>query len=652
MKWRLDFKTLMRLPEGTEFVLQNPRRTFVVTLAALAVDLAIFHLGLSSGLSLDLAHIVSFATAVAVSYFFNARPAFAYAAENRQQRALWLHWQFGLVGLLALFMRGGVLSLLVKSWNWAPQAAIIPAAVVGGFVMVGAVALLIRLSEAASDPELRWCILGVAIVGYVFALRLLYLGQAELLPEEAYYWNYSQHLDFGYLDHPPMVAWLIKLGTTVFGQNEFGVRIGAFGCWLVTSCFVYRLAHDLFDRSSALIAVLLVQVLPFFFSVGFLMTPDAPLVSCWSGALYCAARALIVERRNAWWGLGVWIGLGMISKYSIGVLGPAMLLFLLLDSPSRRWLLRWEPYLAVLIAVLIFSPVIVWNFEHDWASFGFQSARRLSARAHFSLPELIASILVLLTPTAAIAAFLVLFRREAIASVNRVPAKQRSLFIQVFTLVPLAVFVVFSLRHRVQLNWTGPLWAVALPPIAQSIWSSPGARGLLRLLNVAWAPTILAVVVLYAGGLHYLVLGLPGLGYSKQIQLVPVGWRNLADQIDELAKKLELQVREKPLVVGMYRNFISSEFAFYDPSPDGAQQTAGPHLFGGQSLMYEWWFPKKLQEGRTLLLVAFETRELTGSSVLRHVNHLGPIETGIITKNGKSVRPYFYRYAYGYRSSE
>jgi dolichol-phosphate mannosyltransferase len=48
----------------------------------------------------------------------------------------------------------------------------------------------------------------------------------ELLPEEAYYWNYSRHLDIGYLDHPPMVAWLIRLGTMVFGQNEFGVRIG------------------------------------------------------------------------------------------------------------------------------------------------------------------------------------------------------------------------------------------------------------------------------------------------------------------------------------------------------------------------------------------------------------------------------------------
>ncbi len=644
MNWR------MRLWAFFGSALNNLRCNFLAIVSALVVDLSVFQLCHSSGLGLGLAHMISFAASVTVIYLLRARPAFVRAAQNRPQLALRLHWQFGLVGLLALFLRGGVLSLLVKSWRWVPQAAIIPAALIGALTVLCALALLIRLSDTTCDPESRWHILGLAILGYVFALRLIYLGQAELLPEEAYYWNYSQHLDIGYLDHPPMVAWLIWLGTTVFGQNEFGVRVGAFGCWIVTSLFVYRLTRNLFDKSSALIAVLLLQALPYFFSVGFLMTPDAPLVASWSGALCFAAYALINERRAAWWGVGICIGLGMISKYSIGVLGPAMLLFLLLDSRSRRWLLRWEPYAAALVAALIFSPVIIWNFQHDWASFGFQSTRRLSARADFSLHELIASILVLLTPTGVLAVLLILFRSNANAHANDVPAKRRTLFIQVFTLLPLAVFVAFSLRHRVQLNWTGPLWVAMLAPIADSIGSPPSARWLPRLLHAAWMPTILVFVVLYAAGLHYLVLGLPGIGYSQQIQLVPVGWRNLGDQIGEIENALEEQTHEQPLVVGMHRNFISSELAFYDPDRDGAQETAGPHLFGGKSLMYEWWFPKKLQEGRTLLLVSFDADDLTHSSVLRHVERLGPIEKGVFGKNGKPIRPFFYCYAVGYRS--
>src|SRR4029077_1947952 len=141
-----------------------------------------------------------------------------------------------------------------------PKGELLRASVIGVLTMVGAVPFLIRLGAKTGEPELRWRMLAIGIVGYLFALRLIFLGQAELLPEEAYYWNYSQHLDIGYLDHPPMVAWLIWLGTTLFGQNEFGVRVGAFGCWMVTSYFVYRLTCSLYEKSSALLAVLLVQV--------------------------------------------------------------------------------------------------------------------------------------------------------------------------------------------------------------------------------------------------------------------------------------------------------------------------------------------------------------------------------------------------------
>jgi len=159
-------------------------------------------------------------------------------------------------------------------------------------------------------------------------------------------------------------------------------------------------------------------------------------------------------------------------------------------------------------------------------------------------------------------------------------------------------------------------------------------------------------VVFYAVGLYYLVLGLPGVGYSKQVQLVPAGWRDLASQVSELQGELEREVHQEPLIVGMQRNFLSSELAFYNPDHDGARETAGPHLFGNNSLMYEWWFPKKLQEGRTLLLVSFDAADLTRSPVLRHVAHLGPVQTGMFKKNGKPIRPFYYSYASGYHSAD
>ncbi|HVT62176.1 MAG TPA: glycosyltransferase family 39 protein, partial [Legionellaceae bacterium] len=78
------------------------------------------------------------------------------------------------------------------------------------------------------------------IIFLSFLIRLLFLGQHDLLVEEAYYWNYAVHLDFGYLDHPPMIAALIRCATWFFGTNEFAVRFPALICWLITTYYSYQ----------------------------------------------------------------------------------------------------------------------------------------------------------------------------------------------------------------------------------------------------------------------------------------------------------------------------------------------------------------------------------------------------------------------------
>src|ERR1700693_5220494 len=148
--------------------------------------------------------------------------------------------------LLALVVRSGAIELLTQLQGWPAYAAVVPAAIVTGVVLQ-------RIGNAGADAH--WRALLVALVGYAFFLRVLYCAQIELIPEEAYYWNYSRHLDIGYLDHPPMVAWLVCLGTAVFGQSQFGVRVGAVCCGLITSVFAYRLAGNLFGRASALAAL-------------------------------------------------------------------------------------------------------------------------------------------------------------------------------------------------------------------------------------------------------------------------------------------------------------------------------------------------------------------------------------------------------------
>jgi dolichol-phosphate mannosyltransferase len=483
----------------------------------------------------------------------------------------------------------------------------------------------------------------LVLVGGLLLLRLATLAVPDLFPEEAYYWLYARHLDIGYLDHPPMVAWLIGLGTMVFGHGELGVRIFAFLCHLVTCFFVFRLTALWFDRRAAWTAMAMLQVLPFFFITGFMITPDAPLTACWAGALYFLARIFFEGCERAWLGLGICLGLGMLSKYTIALIGPATLLFMMLDPGSRRWFRHGAPYGAVILSVVIFAPVLVWNAQHDWASFAYQSVDRVAAPRRFSTHELLASILAVLTPVGLFLAIRVLANREPIEAASST-ASRRRLFCQIFTLVPLVVFVIFSLTHRVKLNWTGPLWLAVIPPIAAHLTAAPST-----LTRRAWMITVVLACVIYPIFLSYLSFGLPGLGYSAKMELLPVGWSEMGLALESLKREIEQQTETPTVVVGMDRNFIASQAAFYTMDQDAAvRKTTGPHLFGQNSLMFEFWTPRSSLEGATLLLVSFQREGLDHKAIRKRCLRLGPITEHRLIRNGKPIRSYFTRVASGY----
>ena len=499
------------------------------------------------------------------------------------------------------------------------------------------------MTVGADVPRARNLVLGLA--AGLFVLRAVYLPWCELFPEEAYYWNYAQHLDIGYLDHPPMVAWLIALGTAIFGHGEWAVRVGALGCSLLTSFFAFRLTRTLgYDRRAAWTAVLLVQGLPFFFMSGWIMTPDAPLTACWAAALFFLARVFFADDGRAWWGFGLTLGLGMLSKYTIALLGAATLVFLVLDPASRRWFRRALPYASVALAVVVFSPVIVWNARHHWASFAFQSVGRVEVARRFSFHELLGAVVVVLTPLGIVLAARVLAERVG----GETETARRVRFARVYTLVPLAVFVVFSLTHRVKLNWTGPLWLAVVPAVAGWLAAAPAGGW-----RMAWNATVTTLAVGYVGLLQYLAFGLPGIGYARQTELLPVGWKQMASELAASRSAVEHTGTPGPvLVVGMDKNFVASEAAFYNPDQTHAvREVSGVHLFGGDSLMYAFWLPAQRVDGATLLLAGFDEKEIDGARGRQHSAEPGPVEEHLLQVRGKPVRAYYTRVVSGYHSS-
>lgn len=507
-----------------------------------------------------------------------------------------------------------------------------------------------RTSPIPKRPTGELVAIGVA--SYVVVLRLLFLGLVDLWPQEAYYWNYSQHLDIGYLDHPPMVAWLIGAGTGVFGDTEIGVRIAAWLLWFVTAFFTFRRTDRIFGKPAAFMSLLLVAALPFYFATAFLMTPDSLLVAAWAGALYFLDRALIEGRRNAWWGVGLCVGLGMLSKYTIAVLGPATLWFLVVDSRARSWLRRPEPYLAAVLALLIFSPVIYWNLENGLASFAFQSTRRMGSAFRFSLPRLIADAAILLTPTGLVAAAASLWARREGGSAGPARTEERrvSRFILIFTLVPLAVFVVFSLSRGVKLNWTGPIWLAVLPAIAAAIASATENRSVFELtLRRAWVPTVAAGLVAYGLLLGYMVLGLPGFGYAVRLPRAPIAWSEFGREAAGLSLAVKQATGDEPLMIGLDTYNVASQLAFYGGRGGATANSVGRGILGRKSLMFDYWYRAEPLRGRPAVMMAFKRSQILDPALAHHFTRLSDPREHLVTKAGRPAGRFYYRIGYGFK---
>jgi dolichol-phosphate mannosyltransferase len=325
--------------------------------------------------------------------------------------------------------------------------------------------------------------------------------------------------------------------------------------------------------------------------------------------------------------------------------------FMAWDPQSRRWWARSPPYVGALLALAVFSPVIIWNAQHDWASFAFQTSRRLAETPQFALHKLIGSIIVLITPTGLLAVIAALLARRS-AEETPEAARRRRLF-NLAILVPVSVFALFSLRHEVKLDWTGAPWTAALPAMAFVMMNKDLGGRFARWIRVAWMPTILGMLLIYGAGLHYLVLGIPGVGYDKHIEVIPVGWRNLSAHVLETADAYRGKTGTEPLIVGMDRYAIASELSFYGGAHMATGlQTANSHLFGGMGLMYGQWVPPKSQDGRNLLLVAFSPGELDDKFIHARVESLGPIEDDVLMRDGVLIRHYYHRMAFNYRSRD
>jgi 4-amino-4-deoxy-L-arabinose transferase-like glycosyltransferase len=343
----------------------------------------------------------------------------------------------------------------------------------------------------------------------VLAVRLVAASQMELMEDEAYYWLWSRDPQLSYYDHPAMVAWLIRGGTMLLGDTPLAIRLPAILLNIATARVLMAVGCQVFgqDRLGArlgLIAACWFYAMLLFNVTAIIMTPDAPLLFCWSLLLLAATRILTLSPQHGasqyWALLGLAAGLGALSKYPILLMAPPLLAMLLTYPELRRWLRRPHPYIALLIALLVATPLLWWNATHGWIGINKQWNHAYGSRTPQPLRwlgELVGSELGVVTPLVLLALLLASWwgLRQA-----KQPAVQ---LLALSSLLPLAFFLTHCLSGRVQAHWPAPAYLAAC--VLVPAWLKDRQAQGRRLNWLGWAAPASAAVlslVLYSQAVH------------------------------------------------------------------------------------------------------------------------------------------------------
>lgn len=301
----------------------------------------------------------------------------------------------------------------------------------------------------------------------IYFIRLLIVFTMGIMPQDAYYYLYSEHLDFSYFDHPPMVAYMLRLFSLILGKSVVAIKLTDFIVTLLSLFAFYRLANYFLSEKQAFRASLFYGTTLLLSVLSINTTPDVPLMLFWTISLIFCYKALFEKKLIYWILTGLFIGLSFISKYTglfllFGVFG-----FLMFSKAHRKYLLSWHSLLLLVFFGIGIFPVVYWNYLNDWTSFAFQTADRAGSIDEFKLhPELflgnLATQLMLLIPFLFVGMVIIVFKmiRRMIRKLTLPNEKQ--LFLMMFSLPIILFFFGVSLVYWVKLNWIMPGYVTAI----------------------------------------------------------------------------------------------------------------------------------------------------------------------------------------------
>ena len=366
-------------------------------------------------------------------------------------------------------------------------------------------------------------VLGIILVS--LALRTAMAAGLGLGIDESYMVAAGRSFSLGYFDHPPASWWLAWAAAHLAGSEApIIVRLPFLLLFCLTIWLVYRLTTRLYGPRAGVWAALCLCVSPVFgFTAGSWVLPDGPLLCALAGSGLCLVHALEDGRRWRWWlGAGLCAGLALFAKYSAALTLLGALVGLLTLREGRRALATPAPWVGALLAVAIFTPVIVWNATHGWASFAFQGGRAAAVRLHPLAPLVVlAGEALFVLPWLWVPMML-----EFARGLARGPAGRRDWLLCCLAAPPIILFVVVAFwSPRVLFHWASPGYLFLFPLLGRELaaLSATGSRLPRRLLAPAAALFALACISAGAQGLVNWLPRVAGAEAAQAMDWTPLG---------------------------------------------------------------------------------------------------------------------------------
>jgi hypothetical protein len=310
---------------------------------------------------------------------------------------------------------------------------------------------------------------------------ILNLVQARFTPlnnDEAYYWMYSKYLAWGYFDHPPMIALMIKIGYFFF-HNELGVRLIVVLTQLITLLVIWQTIdkEQRENKGNILLFFMIVVILPVYNMFGFIATPDSPLIFFTAVFLLVYKRFIKEETWQNTLFLGLSIAALMYSKYHSALL----IILIILSNPGLLKKVRF--YIAAFISFLLFFPHLFWQYSNGFPSVKYHLVERVSSFNFAHVPEYLASQFFYHNP------FILVLLVWIMIKVRAKNLFDKALYYLIAGF--LIFFFISSFRYRVEPQWTALISVPMIIILLNNVDFKPSVRGYIKWTAIVLFPLFL-----------------------------------------------------------------------------------------------------------------------------------------------------------------